>query len=171
MDLPSGYDEEGADPFAEQAARLRLEGGDEEEEDEESDEELEDDERAANGRQFERGAQDEEEEEEPIEEYPLPPLPEPRPPETVNGIAIDNIYEAILALKREVDDGDPEKQAKITSSLMQERDLVVALFRVLHESKLLRTADDQSVPLPSCPQPNLPPGTHSWIVPNAANSK
>lgn len=96
-------------------------------------------------------------------EHPLPPLSDPRPPEAINGVPIENLYEAIRALKREADDLSSEKQAQIATSLMQERDLTLAIFRVLHESGLLKDEKGEAVPLPSCPPPMLPPGHRSWI--------
>ncbi len=97
--------------------------------------------------------------------YPLPPLPVVRRPDTINGIPTNEVYDAIRALKRELErDQSAEREKAIADYFMAEpKHRTMAIFEVLHQSGLLKTEKGEPVDLPTCPPPMLPPNIKSWI--------
>lgn len=103
--------------------------------------------------------------------YDLPPLPAPCPPETMPGnIATKEVYVIIKEFRWAFEES--AKEAKAREVLLRQPELSQAIFRVLHESNLLRdTKSGTLVAPPPCPPPPLPPGISSWIYNARDNSE
>lgn len=103
-----------------------------------------------------------------VGDVPLPPLLPPTVPSEMYGMATSEIYSIIKELRRQID--DPTTHQDIEAMLKKEPSVLLAVARVLHESKLLRRTvvnadgcvEEQVVPLPEAPTPPLPSGYTSW---------
>jgi hypothetical protein len=99
---------------------------------------------------------------------PLPPLPDPVPPSSVQGQRLEDIYAVIRTIRREID--NPASHDTILEMLSEDHNTLKALATVLHQSgRLLRQDAERGgeyvpLPVPSCAAPPLLPGVSSWIA-------
>lgn len=110
------------------------------------------------------------EEEIRLENYPLPPLPAVSAPETVHSVPTSEVYSIIKELRRQLD--DPVERERAKAMLRSDTNVLLAVSQVLQEARLLRRAfvneqgsiEEELVPQPEAPKPQLPTGYHSWVL-------
>lgn len=103
---------------------------------------------------------------------PLPPLPDPIPPTTIQGQRLVDIYDVIRSLRREID--DPASHDTILEMLSEDHSTLKAVATVLHQSGALirknANGEMSALPVPPCAAPPLLPGYTSWIVDSPAGT-
>lgn len=105
------------------------------------------------------------------DDLPLPPLPSPVLPQLVEGQPLEEMYDVIIELRRQLEEED-KSLSSIKYLLSNDPKVLLAVCSVLHQSGHMkrRRMDEtgnvvtEQVPLPEAVPPPLPPGFNSWIV-------